>query len=213
MIGAIRKKKKRETIAGNLYSTGALYEHCVAVTIAKCCHCVLWLYHTVTRLYRGGPICNTVTTVTYCSLLYSPIQYLSVLQMLWWQQWCHHAAMALGTPPPPNNRDNDKDDSATSMAPLCPCHHHTLKPFCHSMWQEWGNMMSMTTMYPGPCHHCSVMTMAQTMKWLCCHHMTTTCPSSYHHHNMTAMMATTTRFWSCPPLHLQALLPVYNTMS
>ena len=43
--------------------------------------CVLWLYCTVTRLYRGEPICNTVTTVTYCSLLYSPTQYLNVLQI------------------------------------------------------------------------------------------------------------------------------------
>ena len=59
-----------ETIAGNLYSTGTLYEHCVAVTTAECCYYVLWLYHTVTRLYREGPICDTVTTVTYCSLLY-----------------------------------------------------------------------------------------------------------------------------------------------
>ena len=62
-------------MAGNLYSTGALYEHCV----------------TVTRLYRGGPICNTVTTATYCSLLYSPIQYLSVLQMHRGSQYPHHA--------------------------------------------------------------------------------------------------------------------------
>ena len=93
-------------MAGNLYSTGALYEHCVAVTIAEHCHCVPWLYCTVTGLYRGGPICNTVTTVTYCSLLYSPIQYLSILQMWssfpWMQMYCRQCVLQNPRPIPSN---------------------------------------------------------------------------------------------------------------
>ena len=59
--------------------------------------CAMTVLHC-DRAVQGGPICNTVTTVIYCSLLYSPIQYLSVLQMIYcliWDnllvQFCFHA--------------------------------------------------------------------------------------------------------------------------
>ena len=39
-----------------------------------------------------------------------------------------------------------------------------------------------------------------------------TCPGSYHHHNMTVIMEMMATFWSCPPPHPWALLPVCDVM-
>ena len=41
-------------MAGHLYSTGALYEHCVTVTTAKCCHmCAVTVLHC-NKAVQGG---------------------------------------------------------------------------------------------------------------------------------------------------------------